>query len=46
MYYCSEAAKYLPELDPSCTVSFEACAGGGTFAPPSTYLPAGALSPA
>jgi WASH complex subunit 7 len=44
MYYCSEAAKYLPELDPSCTVSFEACAGSGTFTPPATYLSAGAWS--
>ena len=34
MYYCSEAAKYLPELDSSGIVSFAACAGPDPFVPP------------
>ena len=34
MYYCSEAAKYLPELDSSGIVSFAACAGSEPFIPP------------
>ena len=34
MYYCSEAAKYLPELDSSGIVSFAACAGSEPFVPP------------
>ena len=36
MYYCSEAAKYLPELDSAGIVSFAACAGADPFTPPAS----------
>ena len=36
MYYCSEAAKYLPELDSTGIVSFAACAGSEPFLPPTS----------